>query len=148
MLLVWQASNGYPWAVYFQISTSVCFWISSSEGCGQKDGRRMTPLLFNTKVWVLFFIPIKGNFFNVLPCFYMSGMLASLHSLVYFLLSLPKLVPPIKNILQHRFATDHYETYYPKTPLVLFFKPPLQFILTLFNGNSWFCLALVITQLC
>lgn len=36
---------------------------------------------------------------------------------------------------------------YPKTTLVLVSSPSWQFILTLFNGNAPFCLALVVTQL-
>lgn len=71
----------------------------------------------------------------------------SLHSLISFLLSLPKSVALIKIIPKHMSAKDYSETCYPKIPLVLFFKLTWQFIFTLFNGSLPFCLVLAVTQL-
>lgn len=42
---VWEASNSYLWALYFQISSSVCFWGLRSDENGWKVGRRVAIFL-------------------------------------------------------------------------------------------------------
>lgn len=41
MVLVWQASDGHPWAVWFPISRSVLFRSHKSDEGGQRGSRSM-----------------------------------------------------------------------------------------------------------